>query len=119
MSFLYQVSDHASTELRIYIERAEQALKEQEKMWKATNEYLLKRVELWRKEKAEKEEEHIAEMEEVIAEAKVNAVVAVWEAKIKLAKYVANAGSQNLVWWWAALSQLTGEPMNTIQDAEG
>lgn len=45
------------------------------------------------KEKVEKEEEHIMGMEEVIAEAKASAAVAVWEAKIKLTKEAANGGS--------------------------
>ena len=90
--------------LRIQDGTAEQALKKKEKIWKATNEDLLKRVKLLIKEKAEKEEEHITGMKEVITEAKASAVVAVWEAKMKLAKDMDNAGSWNLAGWCASLS---------------
>ena len=62
------------------------ALKEQEKIWRETNEDLLRRVELLSKEKAEKEEEHAVEMDEVIAEMKASAIMIVWEAKLKLQK---------------------------------
>ena len=55
-------------------------------------------------EKAEKEEEHAVEMEEVIAEAKSNAAMAVWETKIKLVEDVANLGSWDLAGWHEALT---------------
>lgn len=81
MSFLFQFSDQISADLRIQFERVEQAIKEQEIVWKKTNDDILKQVELLRKKKALKEEEHISKMEEVINEVKTNAVVDVWEAK--------------------------------------
>lgn len=87
------VSDRISVDLRIRAERAEQALKEQEKAWKETNEDLLKKEEILSKEKANNEEEHAAEIDEVIAEVKRSVVVVVWEAKVKLAEDVASAGS--------------------------
>lgn len=61
MSFLFQVSDYISADMRIRDEKVEQVIKEKEKMWKAINEDLLKMVELLSKEKAEKEEGHEAE----------------------------------------------------------
>ncbi|KAL7583141.1 hypothetical protein Lser_V15G42752 [Lactuca serriola] len=66
-----EVSSHVSqfvADIRIRTEEVERALKEQEKEWKATIKDLLKRVELLSKEKAQKEEEHVAEMEDVIAD---------------------------------------------------
>lgn len=62
-------------------------------MWKATNEDLLRWLELLSKEKAENEKVHDAEMAEVIVEVKANASMVVWEAKIKLDEDVANVGS--------------------------
>lgn len=41
-SFLFRVSDHISADVRIWDERVEQVLKEQEIMWKETNKDLLK-----------------------------------------------------------------------------
>lgn len=61
-------------------------------------------MELLGKEKAEKEEEHVTETDEVITEAKPSAVVAIWEAKIKLAEDVTNTGSWNLAGWQASLA---------------
>lgn len=49
-----------SIDLMIRDEKAEQALKEQEKMWKATKEDLLRWLEVQKKEKAEKKEDHDA-----------------------------------------------------------
>ena len=46
-------------------------------MWKATNDDHLKRMELLSKEKAEKEDEHAAEIEEVIVEVKSGATIAI------------------------------------------
>ena len=53
MSFLLLVPDHVSTDLRIRAESVEPTLREHENAWKATNEDLLKQVELLSKEKAE------------------------------------------------------------------
>lgn len=78
-------------------EKADLALKEQESVWKATNKDLLMMVELLRKEKAEKVEEHVVVITEVIAKVKGSFLVAVWEAKIKLPDDVANAGFWNIV----------------------
>lgn len=89
-----------------------QALKEHAKVWKATNEDLWRRVELLSKEKAEKEEEHAAEIPEVITEVKGSAVVAIFEANIKLVMDVANTGSWNVVGWYEVLDKLTGENVN-------
>lgn len=47
------------------------------------------------KEKVKKEEEHVVEMGGVITKVKVS-VVAIWEAKIKLAEDLENAGSWNV-----------------------
>lgn len=93
MFFLFQVYDHIYDDLRIRPERAKHVLKEKEKMWKAATEDLLKRVELLIKDNARKEEDHEAEMADVIAKAKANIALVVWEAKIKLSKDVANARS--------------------------
>ena len=62
-------------------------------MWKATNEDLLRRVELLIKEKDEREDEHIHEMEEVISNIKVSSAVAIWEAKICSVEDRENTGS--------------------------
>lgn len=100
MLSLLQVFAHVSqfsTDLRIPAERVEHALKEQEKIWKATNGDILRMVELLRKQQAEKEEKHIHKVEEVNADAKASAAVAVWEAKIKLADDLENLGSWNVV----------------------
>lgn len=75
------------------MERAKQDLQGQERMWKATTKDLLRRVELLSKEKVEKEEEHLLEMEEVISDAKVGVTVAIWEAKIHLAEDLENVSS--------------------------
>ena len=72
-------------------EKAELALKEHEKVWEATNEDLLRRVELLSKFKAKKEEQHAVEITKVIVEVKDSVVVVVWEAEIKLTEDVANA----------------------------
>lgn len=50
--YLFQVSIHVYANLGIQSERAEQALERLERMWKAKNEDLLRRVELRIKEKA-------------------------------------------------------------------
>lgn len=50
-------------------------------------------MELLSKEKAKKEEEHAAKMDDVIVDVKASATVAVREAKVKLAEDVENAGS--------------------------
>lgn len=63
------------------------------------------------KEKAEKEEEHVAEIVEVINEVKSSTIEAVWEAKIKMAYDVENAGSWNVAGWHEALAKLTGGPL--------
>ena len=62
-------------------------------MWKATNEDLLKIVELLSKEKSEKDGEHAAEIKEVFVEVKSSVAIAIWEAKIKLAEDLRNSGS--------------------------
>ena len=58
-------------------------------------------------------------MEEVTVEAEASVDVAIWEAKLKLAEDMANAGFQNLVVWRTTLPQITGEPVNTCQDPKG
>ena len=85
-------------------------------MWKSTNEDRLRRVELVSKEKAEREEEHVHEMEEVISDAKISVVVAVWEAKIHLAEGLENVGSSNVDSWREALAKLSGKPATANQD---
>lgn len=92
MSFLFHVSNHISANLKFQDERVEQVLKEQDNMWKETNEDFLKRVELLSKEKAEKEEEHEAEIAEVIAEVKSNFSLAIIEDMIKLVEDMSNIG---------------------------
>lgn len=119
ISFLFQVSDHVSrptADLKVRVEKDEIALKENEKEWKSINEDLLLRVELLSKEKVEKEEEHAAEVAEVIFEVRGSVVVAVWDAKIKIAEDVANVGSWNVDGWCEALAKQTGEHVNTSQD---
>lgn len=106
----------STTDLKVRAEKAELALRELERVWKATNEDLLKRVELLSKEKDEKEDEHVAEIAEVIVEVKGSVAMAIWEAKNKLAEDVANAGSWNVADWHEALAKLTGEPVNIVQD---
>ena len=76
-------------------------------------------MELLSKEKVDKEEEHDVYTEEVIAEVKVSVVVAVSEAKIKLAEDVANAESWNLDGLCEALAKLIGKPVSTNQDPKG
>lgn len=84
-------------------------------MWMTINEDILRRVELQTKEKAKKEEEHVTEMDEVNTETKVNVVVDVWEAKLKV-EDVENARSQNVAGWREALAKLTGKPIDAGQD---
>lgn len=72
-----------------------------------------------RKEKAEKEEDHVVEMEEVITEVKSSAAIIVWESKIRLAEDVTNARSWDLTGWREALAKLIGKLVNTSQDPEG
>lgn len=67
-------------------------------------------MELLSKEKAKKEEERAANIEDVITEVKTSVVIAIWEANIKHVEDVANAGSWNLVGWCEALAKLTGKP---------
>ena len=52
----------------------------------------------------------------MIAEAKSNATIVVWETKIRLAEDVANAGSWDLTGWRESLAKLTSKLMNTSQD---
>ena len=47
-------------------------------------------------------------MAEVIAKVKDSVIMAIWEAKIKLSKDVANIGSWNLVGWHVSLVELKG-----------
>lgn len=77
------------------------------------------KVELLSKEKVEKQEKNDAEMAEVIVKVKGSVVMAVWEAKIKLAEDVANIGYRNVVRWHEALAKLNGEPVNTSQVPTG
>lgn len=74
---MLRVFDRVSIKLRIRVEKAEEDLREQEKMWKANNEDLLKQVEFMSKEEAEKEKEHDAEMANVIAKVKASIVIVV------------------------------------------
>lgn len=57
------------------------------------NKDLLQMVEKLSEEKPEKDEEHVAEVKEVIVEVKASVVVVIWEAKVTLAEGVANVGS--------------------------
>lgn len=77
---------------------------------------LLQKVEKLTKEKTEKEEEHVAEIGEVIMEVKASAIVAIWEAKIKVAEDLKNAGSWNVAGGHKALSKLTGKNIDSSQD---
>ena len=67
-------------------------------------------------EKAEKEEELVREMKEVISDAKVSVTVAVWEAKIRPAEDLKNSGSWDMVGWCKALAKLNGKPATASQD---
>lgn len=58
----------------------------------------------------------MVEIDEVIAEAKTSAVVAVWEAKIKLAEDLENTGSWNVARWHETLVKLTGKTVSASQD---
>lgn len=48
------------------------------------------------REKVEKEKEHVFEMDDVIDEVRMSAVVVVWEAKINLVEDLENARSWNV-----------------------
>lgn len=87
-------------------------MKEQEGVKKE----LLQKVEKLTKEKAEKEKKHVAEMDNVIAEVRMSAAIAVWEAEIKLAEDLCNARSWNVKGWQEASGKLTSEPAGTSQD---
>lgn len=69
-----------------------------------------------RKEKAKKEEEHVAKMDEVITKFKASTFMVVWEAKIKLVVDVANIGTWNLARWHATLAELKGKPVKTSRE---
>lgn len=77
------------------------------------------RFELLSKQKAKKEQERVAEIAEVIPKVKGSAVVVVWEARIKDAQDVVNAGSWNVASCHESLAKLTREPVNTNQDPIG
>lgn len=81
-----------------------------------THEDLLRRIELLIMEKAEKEEEHVLEIDEVITDTKASIVVAIWEAKIKLAEDLDNLGSWNIAGWCEALDKIIGKPATTTKD---
>ena len=49
----------------------------------------------------------------MIVEVKASATLAVWEAKIKLAEDVANAGSYNLAEWRVTLAELKDGSIKT------
>ena len=80
------------------------------------NKEILQSVEKISKEKSKKEEEHVDEMDEVIAEVKTSTTVAVWEAKIKLVEVLDNARSWNVVGWHEALDMLTNKLVDASQD---
>lgn len=52
----------------------------------------------------------------MIVEVRINCVVVVQEAKIKLAEDLENVGSQNVAGWHEALSKLTGEHAGANHD---
>lgn len=68
------------------------------------------------KQKADKEEDHAAEMNEIIVEEKASASVVVQETKIKLVEDLENVGSCDTVGQREALFKLTGNPMKASQD---
>lgn len=63
--------------MKILTERAELALKEQKKIWRVTNDDLMRRLELMSKEKDAKDAEHAVDMHEVIIDVKASANVVV------------------------------------------
>lgn len=71
------------------------------------------------KEKAEREEEHVAEIKEVITEARSSAAEVVCVEKVKLAEDVQNARSWDVVGWREALANLIGRSINDCQDPGG
>lgn len=73
-------------------------------------------MELLRKQKVEKEDEHYADLEEVIADAKTSVVMAILEAMIKLAEDLENGGSWDVDDWREALGKLIGNPATANQD---
>lgn len=89
-------------------------------MCRATNEDLLRMVELLSKEKATKDvEEHTAKIYEVTAKVKARVFMALWEEKIKLKEDMVNVGSWNLAGWHEALAKLNVNIVNISQDPEG
>ena len=75
----------------------------------------MRRVELHSKEKDEKEEDHLLEMERVIFNVKFNVAVAIRKAKIRLAEDLENAGSWDVDGWREAIVKLTGKPTTANQ----
>lgn len=82
----------------------------------ATNENILKRIDLLIKEKAEKEEKYTLEIEEVIVDAKARAAVAIQEAKIKLDEDLDNSGSWNEAGWCEALAKISSKSTTATKD---
>ena len=68
------------------------------------------------KQKVGKEEEHILEIDGVIVDVNSSVVVAIWEAKIKLAEDLENSGSWNVVGWREVLAKITGKPVTATKD---
>ena len=66
--------------------------------------------------KAENEEDHSTELEEVISDAKASAAVSILKAKIKLAEDLEHSRSWNVVGWSKALAKLIGKPVTTTED---
>ena len=68
------------------------------------------------KEKAERLEDHMVEIKEVIVEARSNVVEVVWEAKIQLTEDIKNTRYWDVARWRKALAKLTSRPVNACQD---
>lgn len=80
---------HSIEDLKSKLDLAKQALQEQEVVKKE----ILQRVEKLAKEKAYREWEHLADIKEVIIEARSCATEVVWEEKTNLAEDINNTGS--------------------------
>ena len=68
------------------------------------------------KQKVEKEEEHLTDLEEVIVDAKTSAALAILQTKIKLDEDLENTSSWDVEGWREAFSKLIDKPVVANED---
>lgn len=95
--------------VKVKLTQIEHALKERE----GINKELMQKVATLSREKAEKEKEHVVEMDDVIFQLGTSDGIFVLQAKINLTEDFENVGSCNVTGWFEALAKLTNKPVGT------